>query len=37
VKVEIGLAKGKRQYDKRQDEKEKAWRREQKRLLRVKH
>lgn len=37
VKVEIGLAKGKRQYDKRQDEKEKAWRREQQRLLRVKH
>ena len=36
VKVEIGLAKGKRQYDKRQDEKEKAWRREQQRLLRVK-
>jgi SsrA-binding protein len=37
VKVEIGLAKGKKQYDKRQDEKEKAWRREQQRLLRVKH
>lgn len=36
VKVEIGLAKGKRQYDKRQDEKEKAWRREQQRLLRIK-
>jgi len=36
VKVEIGLAKGKKQYDKRQDEKEKAWRREQQRLLRIK-
>ena len=36
VKIDIGLAKGKRQYDKRQDEKEKAWRREQQRLLRIK-
>ena len=36
VKLEIGLAKGKKQYDKRQDEKEKDWRREQQRLLRVK-
>jgi SsrA-binding protein len=36
VKVEIGLAKGKKQYDKRQDEKEKDWRREQQRLLRIK-
>lgn len=35
VKVEIGLAKGKRQYDKRQAEKEKDWRREQQRLLRI--
>jgi len=35
VKVEIGLAKGKKQYDKRQDEKEKAWRREQQRLMRL--
>ncbi|HEY7674397.1 MAG TPA: SsrA-binding protein, partial [Burkholderiales bacterium] len=35
VKVEIGLAKGKKQYDKRRDEKEKAWRREQQRLLRI--
>ncbi|HSG35491.1 MAG TPA: SsrA-binding protein SmpB, partial [Sphingomonadaceae bacterium] len=34
VKVEIGLAKGKKQYDKRQEEKEKDWRREQQRLLR---
>ena len=37
VKVEIGLAKGKKQYDKRRTEKEKDWRREQQRLLRVKH
>jgi len=36
VKVEIGLAKGKKQYDKRQDEKEKDWRREQQRLMRIK-
>ena len=36
VKVEIGLAKGKKQYDKRQTEKEKDWRREQQRLLRLK-
>jgi SsrA-binding protein len=35
IKAEIGLAKGKKQYDKRRDEKEKAWRREQQRLLRV--
>lgn len=37
IKLEIGLAKGKRQYDKRAAEKEKDWRREQQRLLRVKH
>jgi SsrA-binding protein len=37
IKLEIGLAKGKKQYDKRQDEKEKDWRREQQRLLRVKN
>jgi SsrA-binding protein len=36
VKVEIGLAKGKKQFDKRQAEKEKDWRREQQRLLRIK-
>ena len=36
VKIDIGLAKGKKQYDKRQDEKEKAWRREQQRLMRFK-
>jgi len=37
IKLEIGLARGKKQYDKRQAEKEKDWRREQQRLLRVKH
>jgi len=37
IKLEIGLARGKRQYDKRQAEKEKDWRREQQRLLRIKH
>ncbi|MGH8649979.1 MAG: SsrA-binding protein SmpB [Burkholderiales bacterium] len=36
VKVEIGLARGKKQYDKRRDEKEKDWRREQQRLMRIK-
>ena len=36
VKLEIGLAKGKKQYDKRQDEKEKDWRRQQQRLMRIK-
>ncbi|OGA23742.1 MAG: SsrA-binding protein [Betaproteobacteria bacterium RIFCSPLOWO2_02_FULL_67_26] len=36
VKVEIGLAKGKKQFDKRQAEKEKDWRREQQRLMRIK-
>jgi SsrA-binding protein len=34
IKLEIGLAKGKKQYDKRQDEKTKDWQREQQRLLR---
>jgi len=34
VKLEIGLAKGKKQHDKRQDEKEKDWKREQQRLIR---
>jgi len=37
IKLEIGLAKGKKQFDKRQAEKEKDWRREQQRLLRVKN
>ena len=34
VKLEIGLAKGKRQHDKRAAEKDREWRREQQRLLR---
>ena len=36
VKIEIGLAKGKKQHDKRATEKEREWRREQQRLMRVK-
>ena len=35
VKVEIGLAKGKKQHDKRATEKERDWRREQQRLMRT--
>ena len=34
VKVAIGLAKGKKQYDKRETEKERDWQREQQRLMR---
>jgi SsrA-binding protein len=34
VKLEVGLAKGKKQQDKREAEKEKDWKREQQRLLR---
>lgn len=34
VKLEIGLAKGKRQHDKREAEKDRDWKREQQRLLR---
>lgn len=34
VKLEIGLAKGKKQHDKRDAEKERDWKREQQRLLR---
>ena len=34
IKLEIGLAKGKKQHDKRQTEKDKDWQREQQRLLR---
>jgi SsrA-binding protein len=37
VKLTIGLAKGKKQYDKRATEKEKDWRRQQQRLMRVKN
>jgi SsrA-binding protein len=33
VKLEVGLAKGKKQYDKREDAKEKDWKREQDRLM----
>lgn len=36
IKAEIGLAKGKKQYDKRAAEKEREWNREKQRLLRVK-
>ena len=36
VKLEIGLAKGKKQHDKRADEKEKDWKREQLQILRQK-
>ena len=36
VKVEIGLAKGKKQHDKRATERDREWRREQQRLIRVK-
>lgn len=35
VKLEVGLAKGKKQHDKRADEKDKDWKREQQRLLRT--
>jgi SsrA-binding protein len=34
VKLEIGLARGKKQHDKRAAEKEREWRREQQRLMR---
>ncbi|KPK18559.1 MAG: SsrA-binding protein SmpB [Betaproteobacteria bacterium] len=36
VKLTIGLARGKKQHDKRATEKDKEWRRQQQRLLRVK-
>jgi SsrA-binding protein len=36
IKLEIGLAKGKKQHDKRETEKEKQWDREKQRLLRNK-
>ena len=36
IKLEIGLAKGKKQYDKRETEKEKDWEREKQRLMRSK-
>jgi len=36
VKMAVGLAKGKKQHDKRDTEKEREWQREQQRLLRAK-
>ena len=36
IKAEVGLAKGKKQHDKREDEKERDWEREKARLMRVK-
>jgi SsrA-binding protein len=36
IKLEMGLAKGKKQHDKRQDIKDKDWQREQQRLIRQK-
>ncbi|MBL8519920.1 MAG: SsrA-binding protein SmpB [Betaproteobacteria bacterium] len=33
IKLEIGLAKGKKQYDKRETEKERDWKREQQQLM----
>jgi SsrA-binding protein len=35
VKIQIGLAKGKKQYDKRQTEKERDWVREKARIVRA--
>lgn len=35
IKVEVGLAKGKKQYDKRESEKQKEWERDKQRLLRM--
>ena len=36
VKVEVGLAKGKKMHDKRETEKQRDWDREKQRLMRVK-
>ena len=36
IKLEIGLAKGKKQHDKREAEKQRDWQREKARLMRVK-
>ena len=36
IKLEIGLAKGKKQFDKRESEKQKDWDREKQRLMRDK-
>lgn len=35
VKLEVGLAKGKKQHDKRDSEREKDWKREQQRIMRA--
>ena len=37
IKLEIGLAKGKKQHDKREAEKERDWKREQQKLLRTRN
>jgi SsrA-binding protein len=36
IKLEVGLAKGKKQHDKRESEKQRDWQREKSRLMRVK-
>lgn len=36
IKIEVGLAKGKKQYDKREAEKERDWERERQRIMRSK-
>ena len=36
IKLEVGLAKGKKQYDKRESEKQKEWQRTKQRLMRAK-
>jgi SsrA-binding protein len=37
IKIEIGLARGKKQYDKREADKDRDWKREQQRLLRTRN
>lgn len=37
IKIEIGLGKGKKMFDKREDEKTRDWEREKQRLMRDKH
>ncbi len=37
IKLEIGLAKGKKQHDKRESEKQKEWERDKQRLIRMKN
>jgi SsrA-binding protein len=37
IKIEIGLAKGKKQYDKREAEKERDWEREKGRIMRARN